>query len=139
MLKTWMYSIGLKSKLRIDSYLILEELLYCIPFLMFWLLMATGKCGRIDLKSKRLNSFMVNNSSLSQNPMKNCYSSSIRWEPMPIFDFNSIPPCLQQWLSIITETSKIQCRMVIPQVFDENLCLFEILTRFLHVFSEGYQ
>ena len=43
---------------------------------------------------------------------------------MPIFDFNSIPLCLQQWLPIITETPKIQCRIVIPQVLDENLWLF---------------
>ena len=38
---------------------------------------------------------------------------------------------------IITETSKIQCRMVSPQVIDENQSLFLIITRFLHVFSEG--
>ena len=35
---------------------------------------------------------------------------------MAIFDFKSIPSCLQHWLPIITETSKIQCRMVIPRV-----------------------
>ena len=40
------------------------------------------------------------------------------------FDFNSIPPCLQQWLPIIAETSKIQCRMVISQVLDDNQSLF---------------
>ena len=43
----------------------------------------------------------------------------------------------QQWLPIITETSKIQCRMVIPQVIDENQSLCLILTRFLYVFSNG--
>ena len=43
---------------------------------------------------------------------------------MPIFDFNSIPTCLQQRLPIIIETSKIKCRMVIPQVIDENRSLF---------------
>ena len=37
-----------------------------------------------------------------------------------LLDFKPIPPCLQQWLPIITETSKIQCRMIIPQVLDEN-------------------
>ena len=42
-----------------------------------------------------------------------------------------------QWLPIITETSKIQCRIVILQVLNENQSLFLILTRFLHVFSEG--
>ena len=46
---------------------------------------------------------------------------------MPIFDFNSISPSLQQWLPIITETSNIQCSMVIPQVLDENRSLFFIL------------
>ena len=40
-----------------------------------------------------------------------------------MFDFNSIPPCLQQWLPIITKTPKIQCRIVIPQVLDENKSL----------------
>ena len=40
-----------------------------------------------------------------------------------IFEFKSIPSCLQQWLPIINETSKIQCRIVIPQVLDENRCL----------------
>ena len=39
----------------------------------------------------------------------------------------------QQWLPIITESSKIQCRMVIPQVLNENQLLFLSLTRFLHV------
>ena len=57
------------------------------------------KRGRIDLKSKRLNSFLV---SLS-------------------------------WLLIIIETSKIQSRIVIPQVLDENQSLCLVLTRFLHV------
>ena len=51
---------------------------------------------------------------------------------MPIFDFNSIPPRLQQWLPIIIETSKIKCRMVIPKVLDENQSLFLILTLFLY-------
>ena len=46
---------------------------------------------------------------------------------MAIFDFNSIPPCLHQWLPIITETSKIQCRIVISQVLDENQSIFLIL------------
>ena len=55
---------------------------------------------------------------------------------MVIFDFNSIPPCLQQWLPIITETSKIKCRMVMLQVLEENHSLFLIVTRFLYVFSE---
>ena len=32
---------------------------------------------------------------------------------------------------------KNQCRMVSPQVIEENQSLFFILTRFLHVFSEG--
>ena len=45
-------------------------------------------------------------------------------ESIAIFDFNSIPPRLQHRLPIITETSKIQCRMVIPQVLDENRLLF---------------
>ena len=35
----------------------------------------------------------------------------------------------QQWLPIISETSKIQCRMVISQVLDENQSQFLILTR----------
>ena len=39
---------------------------------------------------------------------------------LSLFDFKPIPLCLQQWLPIITETSKIQRRMVIPQVIDEN-------------------
>ena len=57
---------------------------------------------------------------------------------MPIFYFNSIPPYLQQWLPIITETSKIQCRMVITQVLDENQSLFLILlTRFLFFRGHG--
>ena len=33
-------------------------------------------------------------------------------------------------------TSKIQCRMVIPQVLDENQSLFLFLTRFLYIFSK---
>ena len=37
----------------------------------------------------------------------------------------------QQWSPNVTETSKIQCRLVSPQVIDENLSLF------LYVFSEG--
>ena len=53
------------------------------------------------------------------------------------FEFKSIPPGLLQWLPIIIETSKIQCRMVIPQVLDENESLFFILSRFLYVFSKG--
>ena len=46
------------------------------------------KRGRIDLKSKRLNYFLVNNSSLRnvKNSMKNCYSSSIRWESITFND-----------------------------------------------------
>ena len=36
--------------------------------------------------------------------------------------------CLQQWLPIITETSKIQCKMIIPQVLDANQSLFLILS-----------
>ena len=56
---------------------------------------------------------------------------------MAIFDFKLIPPCLQQWLPIITETSKIQCTIAIPQVLDENQSLFLILTRFLYVFCQG--
>ena len=40
-------------------------------------------------------------------------------------------------LPIITEMSKIQCRMVSPQVIEKNQSLFLILTWFLHVFSEG--
>ena len=47
--------------------------------------------------------------------------------------------CRQQWLPIITETSKIQRKIVIPQVLDENRCLFLILTQFLHVISNDYQ
>ena len=43
---------------------------------------------------------------------------------MTFFDFKSIPPCLQQWLPLIIETSKIQCGVVIPQVIDENRWLF---------------
>ena len=43
---------------------------------------------------------------------------------MAIFDFKSIPPHLKQWLPIITETFKIQCRMIIPQVLDKNQSLF---------------
>ena len=39
-------------------------------------------------------------------------------QSIAMFDFNSIPPCLQQWLPTIAETSKIQCRMVIPQLLD---------------------
>ena len=34
----------------------------------------------------------------------------------------------QQWLPIINETSKIQCRIVISQVLDENRGLFLILS-----------
>ena len=34
-----------------------------------------------------------------------------------------------QWLPIITETSKIQCRIVITQELDENRCLFLILSQ----------
>ena len=49
---------------------------------------------------------------------------SLVLDSIVIFYFKSIPPCLQQWLPIITETSKIQCRMVIPQVIDENQSLF---------------
>ena len=43
----------------------------------------------------------------------------------------------QQRLPIVTETSKFQRRMVSHQVIEENQSLFLILTRFLHVFSEG--
>ena len=48
---------------------------------------------------------------------------------MAIFDFNSIPPCLQQWLPIIIETPKIQCRIVSSQVLDENRGLFLKLSK----------
>ena len=65
---------------------------------MFWLLMAT-----ID---------------------EDMEESSIGWESRAIFYFNSIPPCLQQWLPIIAQTSKIQCRMVIPWVLNGNRSLF---------------
>ena len=58
-------------------------------------------------------------------------------ENQSLFLINSIPPCLQQRSPIITETAKIQCRIFIPQVLDENQSLFLILTRFLHVLSEG--
>ena len=54
-----------------------------------------------------------------------------------VLDENQSTPCLHQWLPIITETSKIQCRIVIPQVLNENQSLLLILTRFLHVFSKG--
>ena len=64
------------------------------------------------------------------------YFSSNRWESIAIFYFNSIPPCLQQWLPILAETSKSECIIVIPQVLDENQSQFLILTRFLYVFSE---
>ena len=122
------------------------------------------KRGRIDLKSKRLNSFMVNNSSLRWQSMHMFDFNSIppslqqwlpiitltskiqcrmvipqvpnRWESIAIFYLNSMPSCLKQWLPTTTETSKIPCRMVIPQVLDENRGLFLILTRFLYVFSE---
>ena len=73
--------------------------------------------------SRFLHVFPNNNRNI-KNPMKNCYSSCIRWEWMPTFDFNSIPPCLQQRLPIITETLKIQCRMVILWVLNENRGLF---------------
>ena len=60
------------------------------------------KRGRIDLKSNRLNSFLVNNSSLRnvKNPMYICYSSSIRWESMPIFDFKSTRTANSKWYLI---------------------------------------
>ena len=81
--------VDLNSKIVIDSHWILKELPYYIGFLTFRLLLVTidpllsntkwitllhsmfdvltiignifWKHGRIDLKSKRLNSFMVNN------------------------------------------------------------------------------
>ena len=73
---------------------------------------------------KKLNSILILYSSLICLPKNNLV-------------FLIISPCLQQWLPIIIETSRIQCGMVIPQVFDENQWLFLILTRFLYVFSEG--
>ena len=48
---------------------------------------------------------------------------------MTIFDFKLIPTCFQKWLPIIFETSKIQCRMVIHQVLDENRWLFVNLSQ----------
>ena len=36
---------------------------------------------------------------------------------------------LQQWIPMITETSKIQCKSVITQVLDENRCVFLILSQ----------
>ena len=70
-----------------------------------------------------MSSAMVTNNHWNvKNSMMKCYFSSIRWESMPIFNFISIPPCFQQWLPIITETSKIQWRSVIPTVLDENRC-----------------
>ena len=52
---------------------------------------------------------------------------SIRWESIGIFYFKLIPPCLQQWLPMIIETSKMHCGMVISQVLDEHRWLFLIL------------
>ena len=63
------------------------------------------------------------------------HCSSIRWESMGILDFSSIAPCLQHWLPIIIETSKMQCRIVIPQVLDENRWILFILSRYLHIFN----
>ena len=45
------------------------------------------------------------------------------------FHFKPILPCLLQWIPIITEKSKIQCRIVITQVLDENRSLFLILSQ----------
>ena len=42
------------------------------------------------------------------------------WELMAIIDFKSIPPCVHRWLPMIIVTSKMQCRIAIPQVLDEN-------------------
>ena len=89
------------------------------------------------LDSSMSSAKVTNNNRNVKNPSSNLYSSSIRWESIAIFDFNSIPPCLQQRLPIKTETSKFQCRMVSPQVIEENQSIFFILTRFLHVFREG--
>ena len=35
-----------------------------------------------------------------------------------------MPPYPQQWLPIIIETSKIQSRMIIPHVLEENRWIF---------------
>ena len=107
LLKTWRNQVKIKNRHRFLSNTRGITLLHSI----FDVLTINGnlywKRGRIDLNSKTPNSFLVNS----------CCKS------MPIFYFNSIPPFLQQWLPIIIETSKIQCRMVIPLVLDENQSL----------------
>ena len=45
---------------------------------------------------------------INDHNIKNDCSSGIRRESIGIFDFKSIPSCLQQWLLMIIETSKMQ-------------------------------
>ena len=56
-----------------------------------------------------------------------------------IFEFKSIRPRFHYKLPLIVKTSKMECNKVIPLVLDKNRSLILILTRFLLVFSKGYQ
>ena len=79
--------------------------------------------GGIDLKSK-----ITIDSYLSCLPKKNL-----------VFLILSRLFCFQKRLPLIITTSKMECNKVIPLVLDKNRSLFLILSRFLHVFSNGYK
>ena len=55
------------------------------------------------------------------------------------FDFKSIVPRFQQRMHLIVKTPEMECNTVISLVLNKNRSLFLILSRFLHVFSNGYQ
>ena len=118
MLKTWRNQFKTKINNRFLSNNRWITLLHSILDVLtingniFW------KRVRIVFQIKKTKFFFGKQLKLS------CYSSSITFESKAIFDFKSIPPCLQWWLSIITETSKIQRRMIIPWLLNENRLLF---------------
>ena len=105
------------------------EILIIIPLLLIRYHLVFGV--HLDLNSKKvIDSHLIleeNNSTLNFWRFSNL--SCLLEKEFSLFEFKSIRPCLQQRLPIITETSKIQCRMVIPQVIDDNQSLFLILTR----------
>ena len=76
------------------------------------------------IKSSMSSAQVTNNNRNVINLMQNGWSLGIGWESEDSFNFKTIPPGLQQWLTIITEKFKRQCRMFNPQVFDENRWIF---------------
>ena len=71
------------------------------------------------------------------NALQDGWSSSIKRESMAIFDFKLIPPCLQSWLPLILQTSKMNYEITVPPGLDRNRWLFLILFFIFYVFNNS--